>query len=296
METATVVTKILPMALGVIMFGLGLSLTVADFKRVAQYPKAVVVGLFCQTVLLPVACFLIARGFRLSPELAVGLMLLAASPGGVTANLYSHLSRGDVALNITLTAINSAMSLLTLPLIVGFSMYAFFGEGKVIEMQTEKVVQVFAVVLVPVTLGMWVRARQTKVARMLERSVRLLSVGVLFLAIAFAIVKERPNLGAYFSEVGLPSLVFNLTSLAIGYLVPIWLRLERKQAIAIGMEIGIHNATLAIAVATTVLGSTAMAVPPAIYSLIMFITAAVFGFIVQGKAETPVGQPNADVA
>jgi hypothetical protein len=124
-------TKVfLPTALGIIMLGLGLTLTLADFKRVVVYPRAVIVGLVCQMLVLPFACYGIARAFALPPELAVGLMLLAASPGGATANLFSHLAKGDVALNITLTAVNSVLSLFTLPLIVNVSLERFLGVGK----------------------------------------------------------------------------------------------------------------------------------------------------------------------
>ena len=139
MQDNSLLTTIMPIALGIIMLGLGLSLSLADFKRVLVYPKAVFIGLICQMILLPVICFGIAIGFKLGPELAVGLMLLSASPGGATANLYSHLSKGDVALNITLTAINSILTLFTLPLIVEFSL-SYFVSGGEITMPFKKVV------------------------------------------------------------------------------------------------------------------------------------------------------------
>src|SRR5438105_6155932 len=164
MQSSVLTAVLLPVALGIIMLGLGLSLTIADFKRVVVYPKAVLVGLACQMLVLPVACFALARAFGLPPELAVGLMLLAASPGGATANLYSHLARGDVALNITLTAVNSVLSLFTLPFIVNFALQAFMGAGKVIPLQFDKVLQVFAIVLVPVAIGMTIHARKPGLA------------------------------------------------------------------------------------------------------------------------------------
>ncbi|MEM8160639.1 hypothetical protein Q4R47_20185, partial [Morganella morganii] len=178
---------------------LGLSLTPADFLRVVRYPKPVLVGLVCQIVLLPLACFLIVQGFALEAALAVGMMLLAASPGGTTANLYSHLAHGDVALNITLTAVNSVIAIHTMPLIVNLSLQYFMGDGQAIPLQFGKVVQVFVIVLGPV---------------------------------------------------------------------------------AIGMEIGIHNGTLAIALALSpsLLNNSTMAIPPAIYGVLMFFTAAAFGW------------------
>lgn len=272
---------LMPIALGIIMLGLGLSLTLADFKRVLVIPKPVFVGLFCQMILLPVVCFSIASGFGLSPALAVGLMLLSASPGGATANLYSHLAKGDVALNITLTAVNSLLSLFTLPLIINYSLVHFMGEGKVIPLQFDKVVQVFAIVLVPVTIGMFIRARKPGVAARLDKPVKIMSAVFLLLIIVAAVIKERAILSAHFQEVGLAALAFNLVSMATGYFVPRLVRLPRRQAIAIGMEIGIHNGTLAIAIASapTLLNDTTMAIPAAIYSLIMFFTAAAFGYL-----------------
>ena len=133
MESSALTSIFLPLALGIIMLGLGLSLTLDDFKRVVLYPKAILIGLVCQMILLPTICFVIALTFGLPPELAVGLMLLAASPGGATANLYSHLSKGDVALNISLTAVNSLLTLFTLPFIVNFSIGYFLEVKQEIE-------------------------------------------------------------------------------------------------------------------------------------------------------------------
>jgi BASS family bile acid:Na+ symporter len=280
MQESALVSVALPLALGVIMLGLGLSLTIADFKRVVVFPRAVVIGLVCQMLLLPVVCFFVARGMGLPPELAVGLMLLAASPGGATANLFSHLAKGDVALNITLTAVNSLLSLFTMPFIVNFALVQFMGEGKAIPLQFSKIVSVFAVVLVPVALGMFIRRYRPSVATRLDKPVRILSAVFLLLIIAASVAKERAHIVEYFRQVGLAALLFNLLSMAVGYLVPLAARLPKRQAIAIGMEIGIHNGTLAIAIALSVLGNSVMTIPPAIYSLIMFFTAAVFGMVV----------------
>lgn len=282
MEQGVVTTVLLPVALGVIMLGLGLSLTLADFKRVIQYPRAVAIGLACQMLILPAACLGIAHAFALPPELAVGLMLLAASPGGATANLFSHLAKGDVALNITLTAVNSILSLATLPLIVNFSLEHFIGADKSIPLQFGKVISVVAVVLIPVAIGMAIRGKNPDAANRLDKPVRITSAVFLVLIILSAIIKERANLGAHFQSVGLAALAFNLTSLAVGYFIPRLARVEPRQSIAIGMEIGIHNGTLAIAIASSasLLNNSTMAIPAAIYSLIMFVTAGLFGYFV----------------
>ncbi len=276
---ATVITNILlPLALAIIMFGLGLSLTLEDFRRVARYPRAVVVGLALQTVVLTVCAFGIARAFGLPPELAVGLMILAASPGGATANIYSHLARGDVALNITLTAINSALALLTLPLIINWSLEHFLGQGRYVPPPVQKVAEVAAIIVLPVVLGMAVRWKAEAFALRMEKPMRLFAVLVLAALIAVAVAGEWSNVLGYFAAVGAACLIFNLLSMFAGYAVPRTIRLPPRQAIAIAMEIGIHNGTLAIFVALNVLGSGTMSIPAAVYSLIMFITAAIFAW------------------
>ncbi|MET8234231.1 bile acid:sodium symporter family protein [Micromonospora sp. NPDC005298] len=285
----------LPIALGVIMLGLGLGLTIADFRRVGQHPRAAVIALVCQVLVLPALCFALVLAFDLAPELAVGMMLLAASPGGTTANLYSHLFGGHVALNITLTAINSVLAVVTLPILVNLSAAYFLPDGRSIGLQFDKVVQVFAIVLVPVALGMLIRARLPHVAERLNRPVRVLSVIVLVAVIAGAVLGERENIADYFVSVGLAVLAFNLLSLAIGYGVPRLAGVDRSAATAAGFEIGIHNSTLAITIALSpaLLNSTQMAIPGAVYGIVMFFTAAAFGLLVTrvGSRSAPALTP-----
>ena len=278
MQASLLTNLLLPLALGIIMLGLGLGLTLDDFRRVARYPRAVLIGLALQTLVLPWAAFGLALGFGLPAELAVGLMLLAASPGGATANIYSHLARGDVALNITLTAINSALCLLTLPLILNLSLEYFLGAGQYVPPPTRKIVEVALVILLPVVIGMTVRARAPGFAARAERPLRLLAVVVLALLIVAALAQSWQVLATYLAVVGAACLLFNLASLAAGYLAPRALRLPHAQALAIALEIGIHNGTLAIYIALAVLGKSAIAVPPAIYSVLMFFTAAAFAW------------------
>lgn len=280
MQQSAVTSLFLPIALGIIMLGLGLSLTLEDFKRVAKYPKAVTVALVCQMVLLPAVGFLLVVVTGLDPILAVGLMLLAASPGGPTANLYSHLSKGDVALNISLTALNSILTLFTLPLIVNFSLDYFLDSGQYVPMQFKKITEVFAIVLVPVAIGMLIKSKAASFAAKMEKPVKIASALILVIIIVSVTLREKQVLMDYAATLGLPILMFNILSMAIGYFVPRVLSIEKKQAIAIGMEIGIHNGTLAIYIALSVLGNSTMAVPPAMYSLLMFFTAAVFGYLV----------------
>ena len=287
MQAGLLTNVLLPLALGVIMLGLGLGLTGEDFRRVARYPRAVLIGLGLQTLLLPWVAFALALGFGLSPELAVGLMLLAASPGGATANIYSHLARGDVALNITLTAINSVLCLLTLPLILNLSLEHFLGAGQYVPPPTKKVIEVAVIIVLPVLLGMLIRARAPAFAARAEKPFRLLSVLVLALLIVAAVSKEWQTLAASLAAVGLACLLFNLASMAVGYAAPLALRLPRRQATAIAMEIGIHNGTLAIFIALNVLANTAMSIPAAVYSLLMFVTAAAFAaWVARGNPAT----------
>lgn len=279
MQDSSALTIFLPLALGVIMLGLGLSLRLQDFRNVLEQPKAVIVALICQTAILPVACFALCYAFGLEPALAVGMMLLAASPGGTSANLYSHLAGGDVALNITLTAINSALSIVTLPLIVNWSLAHFFSDGQAIPLQFDKVLQVFVIVLGPVIIGMFLRSCFPGFADAMARPVKILSAVFLFAVVFVALIQEWETLKTWAPIVGLATLTFNLISLAVGYYVPRFAGIDKRQATAIGMEIGIHNGTLAIAIALSrlLLNNGTMAVPAAIYGLIAFVTAAIFG-------------------
>ena len=285
MQASLLTNLFLPLALGVIMLGLGLALSVADFRRVASYPRAVLIGLALQVLVLPWVAFALALALKLPAELAVGLMLLAASPGGATANIYSHLARGDVALNITLTAINSVLCLLTLPLILNLSLQYFFGSGLYVPPPVNKVIEVAMIIIVPVLIGMFIRARAPGFAARTEKPLRLLSVLVLALLVAAAVAQEWRTLLTHFAAVGIACLAFNLASMGTGYAAPRLLKLPRRQAIAIAMEIGIHNGTLAIFIALNVLENATISVPAAIYSLMMFVTAAVFAFAVTRRPE-----------
>ncbi len=281
----------LPIALGIVMLGLGLGLTVADFKRVVVFPRAVLIALVCQVLLLPLICYGLVLAFDLPPVLAVGMMLLAASPGGTTANLYSHLFGGNVALNVTLTAVNSVLAVFTLPIVVNLALERFMSGTGQIGLQFDKVLQVFAIVLIPVALGMLVRSRWQGFATRMHRPVRILSIIVLVVVIAGTIINERENVAKYFADAGLVALAFNLISLTLGYLAPRLAKVGKPESVAAAMEIGIHNGTLAIVIATTLLNSTEIAVPAAVYSIVMFFTAAAFGYLVRprssGQAQDP---------
>jgi BASS family bile acid:Na+ symporter len=270
----------LPVALGIIMFGLGLSLRPADFARVAKNPKAVIVALACQLILLPAICLGLVVLFGLPPILAVGMMLLAASPGGTTANLYSHLFRGDVALNISLTAVNSVVAVFTLPFITNFAIGLFMPGESGLGLEFAKTVEVFVIVLGPVLLGMLVRWWKPKFADAMNRPVRIASMIILAIVIIGAIVSNWAILVENFGKLAGIAALFCALSLTIGFFVPRLFRVERKQAVASAFEIGIHNGTLAIVIAQSVLGSVELSLPAAVYSVLMFFIALVFGLVV----------------
>ena len=275
MDPTLIHTVILPAAVGVIMFGLGLALTLADFVRVVQFPRAVVVGLLVQTVVLVAVAFAITQLFELPPMLAVGFMLLAASPGGALANIFSHLAHGDVALNVTLTAINSVLALVWLPLVLDWSLAHFLGAGQFLPAPTQKVMEVATVIIFPVLLGMLVCRVWPSLAQRAARPVRIASILLLALVVAIALAHNGSTLLLYSREVGLACVTFNLVSLAIGYAVPRVIGLPARQATSISLEIGVHNAAVAIFVAMNVLNSEEASVPAALYGIVMIATASI---------------------
>ncbi|RZU31237.1 bile acid:sodium symporter family protein [Blastococcus saxobsidens] len=289
--SSALVTVALPVALAVVMFGLGLSLTARDFAEVGRRPKVVLLALGLQLLVLPVLCFGLVLAFDLPPLLAVGMLLLAASPGGTTANLFSHLFRGDVALNISLTAINSVVAVVTLPVVTNLAI-GFFDpvDAGALGLQFGKTLQVFSIVLVPVLLGMFVRNRAPGFADRMDEPVRIMSAVVLALVIVGTIVAEQDRVGEYLRQVGLPAVLFCLLGLGLGFAVPRLLGVARGQAIACAFEIGVHNSTLAITVALSVLGNVELAVPAAVYGVLMFPLAAAFGWVISRGAGAPADQ------
>lgn len=299
---SAVTTVGLPLALGIIMFGLGLSLTIEDFRRVARHPKVMIIALGCQLLLLPLVCFGLVIVFDLPALLAVGLMLLSASPGGTSANLFSHLFRGDVALNVSLTAVNSVISIASLPIITNLAI-GYFDLDDNVGLQFSKVVEVFAIVLIPVGLGMLVRAKAAAFAARMDKPVRIGSAVILAILVLGILASEAENVKGYMGDVGLAAAIFCAISLVTGYAVPRAAGVRDDQAIACSMEIGVHNGTLAIYVALEVLDNLSqneqeqVAVPAAVYSIIMFVFAAAWGAYIsrriRSSAEAPPAVPAA---
>lgn len=280
MTIIEVLPDLLLIALALVMLGLGFELTLGDFARVLKYKGAVALALVLQVVVLPLACFAIVWVFGLNAALAVGLLILAASPGGVTANLFSHLYGGKVAMNISLTAINTVLAIVTLPLIsnLAISIYAPAGsEGAVVPLQFGKVAQVVAVVLVPVGIGMTVRALAPGFAAKMQKPFKIISAVVLASFALMAMVSEFDALVASFASLGPAVIAFNVISLLAGYFVSTAVGLDEGTSRAISFEIGIHNSTLALYIALSVLGNFQIALPAALYSVSMYVTALLFG-------------------
>ncbi|MDX9847162.1 MAG: bile acid:sodium symporter family protein [Tenuifilaceae bacterium] len=275
METNFITELLLPLSLGVIMLGMGLSLVPNDFKRIALYPKAATIGIINQIIVLPLIGFLILLLIPMrNPELAVGIMILAACPGGPTSNLISHISRGDTALSISLTAISSLIVVFTIPLIVNFAMRYFLQAGEYVPLPVfDTMIKVIIISLVPVGIGMIIRKRAPKFADKMNKPVKIMSGVLLFLIIMAAILNDKENFFNFFAQAGPVALVLNVAMLLIGYFTARIFSLRISQSITISIESGIQNGTLGIAIAATLLNNPTMTISPAIYSLIMFGTA-----------------------
>ena len=279
METNYLTDIMLPLSLAIIMLGMGLSLVPDDFRRVALYPRAASIGIINQIIILPVVGFLLLLIFKLkNPELAVGIMVLAACPGGPTSNLITHISKGDTALSITLTAISSLIAVITLPLIINLALAFFMQQGEYIPLPVfDTIIKLTLITLLPVGIGMIIRAKALKFAIRMDKPVKIISGILLFLIIAAAIITNKEIFLSSFMSIGPIALSLNIIMLLIGYTSARLLRLRMAQSITISIESGIQNGTLGITIASSLLHSDIMAISPAIYSLIMFMTA---GFII----------------
>jgi len=268
---------ILALSLIIIMFGMGLSLTTTDFKQVFVRPKAILIGLLCQLVLLPLTGFTLINIFNLPAEIAIGIIILAACPGGPTSNLITHLANGDTALSVSLTAISSLITLVSIPFIINLGLQHVLGEGTLIQLDVlQTILQVFIIVILPVGLGMFIRQKKTDFAKRMEGPVKKIS-GIFFVLVLLAVIfKERETIFTNIQAAGGVAIALNLITMTLGYLLGYLFRLPLKQRISITIEGGIQNGTLGISVATILLGNTAYAISPAVYGVLMFLTAGVF--------------------
>jgi bile acid:Na+ symporter, BASS family len=286
MQESILTMILLPLALGIIMLGMGLSLTINDFKRILQFPKAVLVGVVNQLIFLPLMGFLLVYFWEMQPTYAVGIILLAACPGGPTSNLFAYLGKCDTALSITLTAVSSILTIFTIPFIVNYAMLLHLGEGQYVALPVLRtILQIMVITIIPVSIGMYLKYKKPNWAAKAERPVKLSSTFFIILIILGAVLKDKENIIPAFKEMGLPILILNTITLLVGFYSSRLLKLSFKQASTISIESGIQNGTLAIAIATsgTMLNNPEMAIPPAVYSLLMFVTGALAVRIFQKK-------------
>jgi BASS family bile acid:Na+ symporter len=279
MESSILTEIFLPLALAVIMLGMGLTLTLDDFRRITVAPKPVVIGLVNQLLLLPIVAYILILVFDLQTELAVGFMILAACPGGSTSNLITHLAKGDTALSITLTAISSLVAVVSIPFIVNFAIIQFMPNGSAMQLNVfGTVIAVVVITIIPVSIGMLIHKLAPAFSQRMERPVRILSAVFLALIILAAILKEREHILEFFQQAGPVALLLNLLTLGIGFYTSRLFRLPQDQSRTIAIESGIQNGTLGITIAATLIGNSAMTIPSVIYSLIMFGTVLVLVF------------------
>jgi BASS family bile acid:Na+ symporter len=279
----------LPIALFAVLFGMGLSLVPEDFRRVVLKPKAKIVGLACQLLMLPAVALVLALLFRLPGELAVGLMVLAACPGGATSNVITHLAKGDTALSVTLTAISSMVCVFTIPWVVGASMEFFMGTSAAVALPFWKTLgQLTVVTIVPILCGMAVRRVRPALAQRLERPASIFSLIFLAIIIAAAVLQEK-DLAQQFALAGPAAISLNVLTMILSFTAGWLAGLPRTQRITISIESGIQNGTLALAITLGLLDNPHIAMPSVVYSLFMFVTGALMiALFGRRKAESVV--------
>lgn len=293
MENSILTTVILPASLFIIMIGMGLALTLDDFRRVVRFPKAVAVGLGNQLIFVPIIGFVVASLFPLSPELAVGVMMIAACPGGATSNLITHVAKGDIALSVTLTAVSSCVTVFTIPLIINWGLNYHLGQTQNIELPLLKTMgQVFSITALPISLGMYIHSRNRSFAQRMERPMRIASTLIFVTILLGIVVANFDVLIESFGSLGPSTFCLNMGTMGLGYLGARLLGLNLAQTLSIVIESGIQNGTLAIVIASSILFMPEMGLPAAIYTIFMFSSG---GFLMWyfGRRQTEPSQESA---
>ena len=266
-------TIILAISLIIIMFGMGLSLVKDDFIRILQNPKAIIIGLLNQIILLPIIAYVLISLLEVETDIAIGIMILAACPGGPTSNLITHLAKGDTGLSVSLTAANSLITIFTIPFVVDFALTQFLDASEMIQIDKLKtIIQIFVIVILPVSSGMALKASKPAFADKMSKPVKIASAVVLFLVIIGLVLKKKENLIPYLKQAGLIALALNIATMLIGFITAKLAKLNLAQSLTISIESGIQNGTMAIAIASGILMNENYAIAPAIYSLIMFFS------------------------
>jgi bile acid:Na+ symporter, BASS family len=273
---------LLPLALSIVMLGMGLSLVPKDFQRITRDPVAVAVGTLCQVLLLPLIGVFITRLVPMQSAIAVGFIVLAVCPGGPSSNLLTYLAKGDVALSVTLTALSSIITVFTIPIFTNLALQHFLGQSAAIALPIGKtMLQIFLITLLPTAIGMLIRHQFPNTARRIETQMSFLAGGLLALIIALLLIREGSKLPGFIVQVGIGVLLLNLLAILSGFVAGKLFRLSIDQQICIAIEVGIQNGTLAIAITAGLLNNLDMAVPAAVYSLLMYVTG--FGAVLYGR-------------
>lgn len=277
MQGDIVSSVMLPLILAFIMFSLGLGLTTGDFKRIFTQPRALMIGVVCHFVILPLACFLLLNAWGMTGAFAVGFMILAACPTGSTSNLLTYLARGDVALALSFTAVASVATVFTLPIVVTWALGHYMGAARAVDMPVELMMGQVALVLgVPVSLGMFVRHRWSDWAQRFEPRATRVATVLFVLIVVLAVAKNWALLRDNFTTLAPFALLLNLGMLAVGFTAAWAVRLSRRQSITLGIETAVQNAALALVIGATVLQDDAMAIPGALYGVIMYAGGLLF--------------------
>jgi BASS family bile acid:Na+ symporter len=267
----------LPLALAIIMLGMGMTLIISDFTRVIKYPRAILIGLTNQLIFLPIIGFSLAIAFNLNPVMAVGLMILASCPGGPTSNLITQVCKGNIALSVTLTAVASLISILTIPFILSYAL-EYFGSNTDVTIKLpiiDTILQIVGITVIPISIGMLIRKHKTSFAKRMEKPMRTAST-VIFILVFIAVLAANANkLIAGMKEAGLVTLVLNIATMGLGYLTARLFKLNLKNTISITIESGIQNGTLALVIATSILNNVEMGIPIGAYAIWMFLTAGI---------------------
>ena len=278
MDATTIITQIfLPISLAIIMFGMGLTLVFNDFARLFTYPKEVFIGLCNQLVFLPLIGFLIILLFDLNSSMAIGVMILSLCPGGPTSNLITQVARGNIGLSVTLTALASLITVFTIPIILSKAITYFTGETDVvIELPLiQTMIQILVITVIPVSIGMVIRKKNQAFAIRMERPMRIASTVLFVIIFLLVMIANKDLIVQAMKEVGLATLILNLSTMALGYITAKVFYIKGKSQISITIESGIQNGTLAFVIATTILKNVEMGLPTGAYSIWMFITGGI---------------------
>ena len=278
MDATTIITQIfLPVSLAIIMFGMGLTLVVSDFGRLFAYPKEVLIGLFNQLIFLPLIGFLIILLFDLNSSMAIGIMILSLCPGGPTSNLITQVARGNIGLSVTLTALASLITVFTIPIVLSEAITYFTGETDVIiELPVvQTMLQILVITVIPVSIGMVIRKKNEAFALRMERPMRIASTVLFIIIFLLVMIANKDLIVQAMKEVGLATLLLNLSTMAFGYFTAKIFGIKGKSQISITIESGIQNGTLAFVIATTILNNVEMGLPTGAYSIWMFITGGI---------------------